>query len=211
MTQLKESKQIFAREPTFYAFILLSCLSYPILTYLGKLVPIWFAQQGISGDWYAGFNISFGLGSLFTGLVVTKILRQFSHTNIIVVSMSFLAFSLIGMSLSASPVTILMFTALFGTFNALNRIARINWMHHSVSVHQRGRVDGGISMFATTVQSFSYVLIAMLSHYGVTHSGFTLAAATVLLAVFFMWHLQGKLNQQGNIYGYRVKNCNEVN
>lgn len=211
MTQLKESKQIFAREPTFYAFILLSCLSYPILTYLGKLVPIWFSQQGISGDWYAGFNISFGLGSLLTGLVVTKILRQFSHTNIIVVSMSVLAFALIGMSLSASPVTILMFTALFGTFNALNRIARINWMHHFVSVHQRGRVDGGISMFATTVQSLSYVLIAMLSHYGLTQYGFTLAAATVLLAVFFMWHLQGKLNQQDNIYGYRVRDCNEVN
>jgi predicted MFS family arabinose efflux permease len=211
MTQLKESKQIFAREPTFYAFILLSCLSYPILTYLGKLVPIWFSQQGISGDWYAGFNISFGLGSLLTGLIVTKILRQFSHTNIIVVSMSVLAFALIGMSLSASPVTILMFTALFGTFNALNRIARINWMHHSVSVHQRGRVDGGISMFATTVQSLSYVLIAMLSHYGLTQYGFTLAAATVLLAVFFMWHFQGKLNQQDNIYGYRVRDCNEVN
>ncbi len=142
MDQLKESKQIFARQPTYFAFILLSCLSYPILTYLGKLVPIWFAEQGISGDWYAGFNISFGLGSLITGVIVTKILNQYRPTNIIVVSMSILVVTLMGMSLAVSPVTILVFTALFGTFNALNRISRINWMHQTVSVQERGRVDG---------------------------------------------------------------------
>ncbi|MGR5171491.1 MFS transporter [Vibrio owensii] len=199
MSQLKESKQIFAKEPTFYAFILLSCLSYPILTYLGKLVPIWFSEQGISGDWYAGFNISFGLGSLLTGLIVTKVLNQFGHTSIIVVSMSVLVIALTGMSLSAHPLTILMFTALFGTFNALNRIARINWMHHTVSVHQRGRVDGGISMFATTVQSLSYVVIAMLSHYGLTEYGFILAAGTMAMAVCVMWYLNHKMNGDGQL------------
>ncbi|MEF1328251.1 MFS transporter [Vibrio sp. M260121] len=199
MSQLKESKQIFAKEPTFYAFILLSCLSYPILTYLGKLVPIWFSEQGISGDWYAGFNISFGLGSLLTGLIVTKVLNQFGHTSIIVVSMSVLVIALVGMSLSAHPLTILMFTALFGIFNALNRIARINWMHHTVSVHQRGRVDGGISMFATTVQSLSYVVIAMLSHYGLTKYGFILAAGTMAMAVCVMWYLNHKMNGDGQL------------
>ncbi len=101
-TQLKESKQIFAKEPTYFAFILLSCLSYPILTYLGKLVPIWFAEQSISGDWYAGFNISFGIGSLVTGLVVTKVLNRFNPINIIVVSMSILVVTLIGMSWAIS-------------------------------------------------------------------------------------------------------------
>lgn len=42
--QLKESKKIITNEPRFYAFLMLSALSYPILTYLGKLVPIWFSE-----------------------------------------------------------------------------------------------------------------------------------------------------------------------
>lgn len=130
---------------------------------------------------------------------MTKVLNQFGHTSIIVVSMSVLVIALIGLSLSAHPLTILMFTALFGTFNALNRIARINWMHHTVSVHQRGRVDGGISMFATTVQSLSYVVIAMLSHFGLTEYGFILAAGTMAMAVCVMWYLNHKMNGDGQL------------
>ncbi|WP_282149864.1 MFS transporter [Vibrio diabolicus] len=186
IAQLKESKHIFRLEPRFYGFILLSCLSYPALTYLSKLVPIWFSEQGISGDWFAGFNISFGLGSLLTGFIVTKVLSRASHSHIMFASMVMVSLAFIGMSFAISPLTILLFTALFGVFNALNRIARVNWMHHTVAVHQRGRVDGGISMFSTTIQALSYVLIAMLSHYELTQYGFVIAAVVMVLAVVLM-------------------------
>jgi MFS family permease len=198
MSQLKESRQIFSQEPHFYGFILLSCLSYPVLTYLGKLVPIWFSEQGITGDWFAGFNISFGLGSLFTGLIVTKVLNRLPHATIIFTSMTVLALTLVGMSFSMHPMGILMLTALFGVFNALNRIARINWMHHTVSVNQRGRIDGGISMFSTSVQSLSYVIIAMLSHYDLTRYGFLFAAGTVMIAVSIMWGLHRRITHCDN-------------
>ncbi|MGP8306164.1 MFS transporter [Vibrio sp. YIC-376] len=198
MSQLKESKQIFSQESHFYGFILLSCLSYPVLTYLSKLVPIWFSEQGITGDWFAGFNISFGLGSLFTGLIVTKILDRLPHAGIIFISMALLSLTLIGMSFSMHPVGILMLIALFGVFNALNRIARINWMHHTVPIHQRGRIDGGISMFSTTVQSLSYVVIAMLSHYDMTRYGFLFAAGTMVIAVSIMWGLHRRITHYDN-------------
>lgn len=199
MNQLKESKHIFSREPYFFGFILLSCLSYPVLTYLSKLVPIWFSEQDITGDWFAGFNISFGLGSLFTGLIVTKVLKRLPHAHIIFASMTILSLTLIGMSFSLHPMGILMLIALFGVFNALNRIARINWMHHTVSIHQRGRVDGGISMFSTTVQSLSYVVIAMLSHYDMTRYGFIFAAVVMMVAVGAMWALQKNIGNNNDL------------
>ena len=196
---LKESKHIFSREPYFFGFILLSCLSYPMLTYLSKLVPIWFSEQDITGDWFAGFNISFGLGSLFTGLIVTKVLNRLPHAHIIFASMTILSLTLIGMSFSLHPMGILMLIALFGVFNALNRIARINWMHHTVSIHQRGRVDGGISMFSTTVQSLSYVVIAMLSHYDMTRYGFIFAAVGMMGAVGAMWALHKNIGNNNEL------------
>lgn len=193
LKQVIESKHLFSQKPVFYGFILLSSLSYPVLTYLSKLVPIWFSEQGITGDWFAGFNISFGLGSLFTGLVVTTVLKRLPHASIIFASMAVLSLTLIGMSFSVHPIGILTLIALFGVFNALNRIARTNWMHHTVPVHQRGRIDGGLSMFSTTVQSLSYVVIALLSHYEMTRYGFLFAAGVMLVAVGTMWGLHRQL------------------
>ncbi len=99
----------------------------------------------------------------------------------------------VGMSFSVHPIGILTLIALFGVFNALNRIARTNWMHHTVPVHQRGRIDGGLSMFSTTVQSLSYVVIALLSHYDMTRYGFLFAAGVMLVAVSTMWRLYRQL------------------
>ena len=62
-------------------------------------------------------------------------------------AMGVAAITLIGMSFSSSPLLLLFFTFFFGTFNALNRIARTNWMHHSISIDQRGRADGGYKCF----------------------------------------------------------------
>ncbi|MCV5341256.1 hypothetical protein OFC87_30450, partial [Escherichia coli] len=78
---------------------------------MSKLVPIWFSEQGISGDWFAGFNISFGLGSLLTGFIVTKVLSRASHSHIMFASMVMVSLAFIGMSFAISPLTILLFTA----------------------------------------------------------------------------------------------------
>ncbi|WP_165313423.1 MFS transporter [Vibrio ziniensis] len=187
--QMKESKDIFVERPQFYVFLMLSALSYPILTFLTKLVPIWFAETGISGDWFAGYNIAFGMGSLITGLMVGRLLGLGTHQGIMIGAMGLAAMMLIGMSLSPTPLMLLVFTFFFGTFNALNRIARTNWMHHSISIHQRGRADGGLQMFATFAQSISYVAIALLSHFGMTQIGFFLAAVVMVLAVCMMMRL----------------------
>ncbi|MBD0786117.1 MFS transporter [Vibrio sp. Y2-5] len=191
--QMKESRDIFTSKPHFYAFLMLSALSYPILTFLTKLVPIWFAETGISGDWFAGYNIAFGMGSLVTGLLVGRFLGLGSHQGIMVGAMGLATIMLFGMSLSPTPMMLLIFTFFFGTFNALNRIARTNWMHHSISIHQRGRADGGLQMFATLAQSISYVAIAFLSHFGITQSGFFLASMVMAIAVLLMLRLSKAL------------------
>ncbi len=188
--QLVQSRDIFAKQPRFYAFILLSCLSYPVVTYLGKLIPVWFAEQGISGDWFAGYNIAFGVGSLLTGLVVSRVLERFEHAQIITYAIGVLALSLLAMAFTPSPQWMILLTIVFAGANALNRIARTNWMHHTIAIQQRGRVDGGLQLFATMVQSLSYVLIALLSHYGVTHWGFLLIASIMLLVFVKMWKMQ---------------------
>lgn len=187
--QMKESREILTLRPQFYAFLMLSALSYPILTFLTKLVPIWFSETGVSGDWFAGYNIAFGMGSLVTGLLVSRLLGLSSHPNMMIGAMGLAAIMLVGMSVAPTPLWLLVFTFFFGTFNALNRIARTNWMHHSIPIHQRGRADGGLQMFATLVQSLSYVSIALLSHYGLTQWGFFFAAAVMVLAVLTMMRL----------------------
>lgn len=191
--QTSEIKQLFMAQPTFYGFILISCLSYPILTFLGKLIPIWFAKQGVSGEWVAWYNIAFGLGSLITGLAVPFILALTTHVRIMQYSMLILAVILLAMSQFMQPIHIVMLTLTFGFFNALNRIARTNWMHHAVPMQQRGRIDGGLGMFATTVQSLSYVLIAFLANYNIEEYGFLIIAVIMLVASVWMFNLGTKL------------------
>ncbi|NVD07702.1 MFS transporter [Vibrio sp. JPW-9-11-11] len=185
--QLKQSRDIFSAQPRFFAFLLLSCLCYPVLTFLLKLVPIWFAETGISGEWFAGYSMAFGLGSLFSGALVIKLLAAHPHPTTMLYSMLAVALSLVGMSQAVHPSHLLMFTLVFGFFNALNRIARTNWMHNSIDIGQRGRVDGGLALFSTSMQSISYVLIALLSKWGLTQYGFILAAMSIFGAVCLMW------------------------
>ncbi|PSW17226.1 MFS transporter [Photobacterium sanctipauli] len=192
-SQIKESKAIFTAEPVFYGFLLISCLSYPILTYLGKLIPIWFAELDVSGSWVALYNMAFGLGSLVTGLLISRIIGRISHENIMQYSMLVLAFILLAMSGVVQPLYIVLLTLSFGFFNALNRIARTNWMHHTVDMAQRGRVDGGLGMFATLVQSLSYVLIAFLAHFDAIEYGFVIVGVIVLFASIGMIAMSKKL------------------
>ncbi|MCG7588776.1 MFS transporter [Photobacterium sp. OFAV2-7] len=193
LSQIKETKIIFAQQPRFYGFLLISCLSYPVLTFLGKLVPIWFADLNISGNWVAFYNIAFGLGSLMTGVLVSRVLAMLSHRAIMQYSMLILAFTLLVMSGVMQPLYIVLLTLGFGFFNALNRIARTNWMHHTIPMSQRGRVDGGMAMFATLVQSLSYVLIAFLAHADAIEYGFIIVGFVVLFASIWMLLLGQKI------------------
>lgn len=193
--QIKESKVLLTEQPIFYGFILISCLSYPVLTFLSKLVPIWFARLGVSGDWFAMYNVAFGLGSLMTGLVISKILALYSQQSIMQYSVFVLSLILLAMSLVTQPLYIVAFTVFFGLFNALNRIARTNWMHHVVPMAQRGRIDGGLAMFSTLVQSLSYVLIAFLAHTDNIGLGFTIVGFIMFFASLGMLKLGGKLDK----------------
>ncbi|MCL6415818.1 MFS transporter [Aestuariirhabdus sp. Z084] len=195
-SQLVQSKAIFSARPHFYGFLLLSSLSYPVLTFLGKLVPVWFSEQGISGDWFAGFYIAFGVGSLLTGLFIARLLRLASFRHLMQFSMAVIALMLVGMSVSVRPEYLLLFVFGFGFFNALNRISGTNWMHRKVDMSERGRVNGGIAMFAILVQNLSYLLIAVLSHYGLTQYGFWVAAFVVLTAVAMMYLLNRRLQSE---------------
>lgn len=193
--QIKESKIIITEQPTFYGFILISCLSYPVLTFLSKLVPIWFARLGVSGDWFAMYNVAFGLGSLMTGLVISKILALYSQQSIMQYSVLVLSIILLAMSSVIQPLYIVIFTAFFGLFNALNRIARTNWMHHEVPMEQRGRIDGGLAMFSTLAQSLSYVLIAFLAHTDNVGLGFVIVGFIMFLASLGMLKLGSTLDK----------------
>ncbi|GAL35504.1 permease of the major facilitator superfamily [Vibrio maritimus] len=61
--QLRESVSIFRQSPRFFAFIALSCASYPMMTYLAKLVPIYLSENQQSGEWFAWWQINYGVGA----------------------------------------------------------------------------------------------------------------------------------------------------
>ena len=172
----------------FYALVFLSCLTYPMLTYLSKLVPIWFAEHNVSGQWFAAYNLCFGLGSLITGLVVSQLLARWSASTLIQFALFGVSGLLAIMSFS-TPLFLVIFAAGFGFFNALNRISRTNWMHHQVDMNIRGRIDGTMGMFSTLTQSLGYVLIALLSYANMTFWGFYIAAALMLLVSLFVLRL----------------------
>ncbi len=181
-------RQELGAQKRFYTLVFLSCLTYPMLTYLSKLVPIWFAEHNVSGQWFAAYNLCFGLGSLVTGLVVSRLLARWSAPTLIQFALFGVSGLLVVMSLS-TPLYLVTFTAGFGFFNALNRIARTNWMHHQVDMNIRGRIDGAMGMLSTLTQSLGYVLIALLSYANMTLWGFYIAAALMLLVSLFALRL----------------------
>ncbi|MCJ8299280.1 MAG: hypothetical protein MJK13_10160 [Pseudomonadales bacterium] len=91
------------------------------------------------------------------------------------------------------PLYIIVLMVGLGFFNALNRIARSNWMHHGTSMTQRGRIGGGLVMFTTTVQSLSYVVIAFLTYVDAIESGFLIAAVILAISAAWMLILRNKI------------------
>ncbi len=67
-------------------------------------------------------------------------------------------------------------------------------MHHTIPMSQRGRVDGGLGMFATLVQSLSYVLIAFLAHVDAIEYGFIILGLIVLFSSIWMMVLGNKID-----------------
>lgn len=91
--------------------------------------------------------------------------------------------------MTLSPLSIVLVALFIGVFNATNRIARVNKLHHEVDNSVRGRVDGGMKLFTTALQSGSYVVIAYLAHYQLTELGFAIGALVIMFAAFAMWLL----------------------
>ena len=194
--QLVESKSIFAKQKRFYLFLALSCLSYPVLTFLVKLVPIYFAEEGISGTWFATWKMSYGVGALLTGLVIARLLHRYNHENAMIVSMLVMGVALLLMGFYLSPIVIILLTIILGFFNSYNRIARINKMHNVIAMEQRGRVDGGLKLFSTLSQSLSYVIIAFLSYLHVIELGFAIVGGILLISALVMHRLKDSSNSQ---------------
>ncbi|UIP30355.1 MFS transporter [Photobacterium sp. TLY01] len=190
--QLAESKTIFTRQPAFYLFLALSCLTYPMLTYLAKLVPVYFSEHNISGSWFASWSLSYGIGALLTGLLVTRLLARISHEKAMMYSVLAMGSLLISMAVWLTPVVLVSLTVILGFFNALNRIARTNKLNYEVNVHERGRIEGGLKLFSTLSQSLSYVLIAALSYFQITEMGFIMMGAMVILSGMIMQLLYRK-------------------
>ncbi|MDK9736785.1 MFS transporter [Vibrio sp. D404a] len=194
--QIIEIKQLVWQSPEFFAFLMASCLSYPVLTYLSRLVPIWFSEIQITGDWLALYNIALGVGALFIGLLLPKILKMASHQSVMNISMLVIGITLLAIGQVTEPTYIILLTLVLGAFNALNRIARTNWMHHAVDMGQRGRVDGGLTLFATLTQSLSYVLIAFLASVDAIVHGFVIAGVIVLAAALWMTKLAKQIKPE---------------
>ena len=188
-TQLTATKDIFNKKRQLYTFLALSCLSYPVLTFLVKLVPIYFAEQGISGSWFAAWEVSYGLGALLSGVLVAKLLTRYQHEKAMIVSIFIIAMVLIVMGIYLSPTLIILLTIILGFFNSYNRIARTNKLHHEIAMDERGRVDGGLKLFSTLMQSLSYILIALLSHFRITEMGFVIVGVILLFASIKMLKL----------------------
>ena len=95
-----------------------SCLSYPVLTFLSRLVPIWFSEINITGDWLALYNIALGVGALVIGLLIPKILKMASHQTIMQLSMLIIGLTLVAIGQLSDPVYIIALTLALGAFNA---------------------------------------------------------------------------------------------
>lgn len=187
--QVLESKSIFLKQKTLLGFLALSCLSYPVLTFLVKLVPIYFYEQGYSGNWFAAWKLSFGIGALISGFLIPALLARFAPEKLMMAGISLIALTLFISSAFHSAWLIVSFALLLGFFNSMNRISRMNKMNNEINLNERGRIEGGLHMFSTFFQSLSYVLIAFLSHYQATQLGFSLISLVMLFAALWMMNL----------------------
>lgn len=183
---LIETKTVVHKHSDKIVLLALSCLSYPVLTYLSKLIPIYFAQNMISGAWFAAWEVAYGVGAIVCGFSVVWILKKYHEINLIRFSILSLSFLLFVMGMNLTPIGLVLFTLLYGFFSVLDRISRINYMNKVIHPRERGRLDGVLKMWSTSIQSGSYVLIAVLVHYNQVGYGFMMAAVILFTAGVYM-------------------------
>lgn len=186
VSELVESKTVFAKQPRFYAFLALSCLGYPALTYLSKLIPIHFSEQHVSASWFASWSLSYGIGALLCGFIVKTLLTKFATEKAMMICLFSVGLLVFAMALSPSPQMIVGLTLLVGFCSSYNRIARTYKMNLEVDNHYRGRIDGGLKLFSTFAQSISYVMIAVLSYYNAIGLGFMILSVVLIVASLLM-------------------------
>ncbi|GEA51950.1 MFS transporter [Vibrio inusitatus NBRC 102082] len=191
-SELIETKVVFSKQPRFYAFLALSCLGYPALTYLSKLIPIHFSAQHISASWFASWSLSYGIGALLCGFIVKTLLTKFATEKAMMVCLFSVGLLVFTMALSPSPQMIVGLTLLVGFCSSYNRIARTYKMNLEVDNHYRGRIDGGLKLFSTFAQSISYVMIAVLSYYNAISLGFMILSVVLILASLIMQRIYAR-------------------
>lgn len=169
-----------------------------MMTYLSKLVPIYLSENLVSGEWFAWWQINYGVGAMLCGLAIVKVMKRVRHEKLMLASMVMMCLLLAIMAMTLSPLSIVVIALFMGLFNATNRIARVNKLHHDVDNSVRGRVDGGMKLFTTAAQSGSYILIAYLAHYQLIEVGFAVAALVMIAATLAMWMLK-----RANVLAYR--------
>lgn len=195
--QLLDTRNIVSAKPELMIFLLLSCISYPIMMYLYKLVPVYLAEYNHPGYWFALWKTACGLGAVICGVMVVRLLCKFTVESLITHSLVIMAGLMFVMGIFLSPLIIITVTLVLGFFSALIRIARFNKMNHEISVDERGRIDGALVLFSTLMQTVFYILIAVLAHYQLTQFGFLIGAVLVLVAS--MWSLIYRARHQDKI------------
>lgn len=180
---IAETRTIFATRRYFYGFVALSCLPYPMLTYLGKLVPVWLSDQGYTGSWLAGWSFSYGTGALLCGALITLVLARINLKDLMQHSLLLMAGLLLITGAVLRPEVLIVMAVLIGLLNPVNRIARSNLLHLEVPIGERGRIEGGLKIISTLLQSASYVMIAVLAAVDRIEWGF--AAFAMVLLVFY--------------------------
>ncbi|WP_119396235.1 MFS transporter [Salinibius halmophilus] len=194
--QLKQSKDIVWADKTFFAFIFAAQLGYPVLTFLGQLVPIWLSEQGASGSWFASYQLLIGLGAITSGLLIKRIYQHIALEKILPLGALAMALAVYSMSWQTNLITFVALAALFGFFKSVNRVTRANLMHLHTDGSTRGRAEGVLGMMVMTVQSFSYIFIAAISAEGQTELGFTAAAGVLFLSALVMTYLLARLTKE---------------
>lgn len=187
--QLVATKAIISKQSQLLGFLALSCLSYPVLTFLVKLVPIYFYQQGFGAHWFASWKLSFGIGALISGLLIRYLFAKYETEKLMISSIALIACLLFSQSLFSSPWIIVSFTFGLGFFNSVNRISRMNKMNKEIKLEERGRIEGSLHMFSAFFQSLGYGLIAILSHYDATQLGFGIISLFMLFAALLMLNI----------------------
>lgn len=105
-----ETKTIILKQSPLLIFLALSCLSYPVLTFFVKRVPLYFNEQGFRAHWFASWKLSFGIGALISGLLIRYLLAQYETEKLRISRIALIAYLFFSQPLFSSTWIIVSFT-----------------------------------------------------------------------------------------------------